>query len=115
MGGFFMIKMKLKEQIKKGKEIAEEQKEPELPKEPFRAYSLKEEREPDKYGRPISIRLNAEERAWLNEIKEDLDLKNDSRALKIAAFCGKNVLQTMFSRKILRYLFKKDRQKKEDL
>jgi len=107
--------MDVKEQIEQGKEIEQEQREPELPKEPFRAYSLKEEREPDKYGRPISVRLNAEERAWLNEIKEDLDLKNDSRALKIAAFCGKNVLQAFFSRKILRYLFKKDRQKKDDL
>jgi len=95
--------MNLKEEIEKGREIAKA----ELPKEPFRSYTLDEDREPDKYGRPISVRLNAEERAWLNEIKEDLGIKSDSRALKVAAMAGKNVLQTMFTRKILRYLFKK--------
>ena len=105
----------IKEQIKKGKEIAEEQREPELPKKPFRDYTLDEDKQPEKYARPISIRLNPTERAWLNEIKEDLDLKNDSRALKIAAMAGKNVLQTFFGRDILKYLFKKERKRKDDL
>ncbi len=105
----------LKEQIEKGKEIAEEQREPELPKKPFTSYTLDEDRQPDKYGRPISIRLNPTERAWLNEIKEDLDIKSDSRALKIAAMAGKNVLQTFFGRDILKYLFRKERKRKGDL
>ena len=107
--------MELKDQVKKGKQIAEAEREPELPKKPFRSYTLDGDKQPDKYGRPISIRLNIEERAWLNEIKEDLDIKNDSRALKIAAMAGKNVLQTFFGRDILKYLFKKERKRKGDL
>ena len=103
--------MDIKEQIQKGKEIAK----PELPKKPFRSYTLEEDKKEDKYGRPISVRLNPEERTWLNEVKEDLGIKSDSRALKTAAMAGKNVLQTMFTRKILRYLFKKKVEKEGDL
>ena len=106
--------MTIKEQIEKGKRIENELKEPELPKEPFRSYTLDEDRVEDKYGRPISVRLNAEERTWLNEIKEDMGIAADGKALKIVAFAGKNVLQTMFSRKILRYLFKKKTKKDEE-
>ena len=82
-----------------------------LEKEPFRAYTLEEERG---VGEIISVRLNAQERAILNEIKEDLNIRADSKALKIGAFVGLNVLHSLFSRKILRYLFKKERSKLGD-
>ncbi len=107
--------MDIKEQIKQGKDIEQGTQ---MPKVPFRSYTTDEERAErpaDKYGRPISVRLNDEERAWLNEIKEDLGINSDSRALKVAAMAGKNVLQTMFTRKILRYLFKKKVQKEPGL
>ncbi len=83
-----------------------------IKKAPFRSYTLEE----DKKDRPdiFTVRLNKEERAWLEEVKEDLNIKSDSKALKIGAFIGKNVLHTLFTRPILRYLFKKDRQKLED-
>lgn len=85
--------------------------EPELPKKPFVSYTLDE----DKKDKDIfTVRINKEERGWLEEVKEDLNVKSDSKALKIAAFVGRNVLHAIFSRQILRYLFKKERQKLED-
>ena len=85
-----------------------------IEKEPFRRYDLDKSEHELKYGRPISVRLNDTERAWLEEFKEDLNIKSDSKALKTAALIGKNVLQGMLGRKILRYLFKNDREKLED-
>ena len=81
-----------------------------LTKESFRSYSLKEERR----GEVISVRINAQERAILDQLKEDLNIKADSKALKIGALVGLNVLHSLFTRKILRYLFKKERSKLED-
>ena len=85
-----------------------------LEKEKFRRYELEESLHEIKYGRPISVRLNETERKWLEEIKEDLNIKSDSKALKYSALIGKNVLQSLLSRKILQYLFKNDRQKLDD-
>ena len=86
-------------------------KEPELPKEPFRTYTLDE----DKKSKDIfTVRVNKEERELLEQIKEDLNIKSDGKALKIAALIGKNVLHNTFTRPILKYLFKKERQKLED-
>ena len=80
---------------------------------PFVPYKLEEEREitPEKV---FSIRLNKEEALWLEELKEDLNIKSDGKALKISAFIGKNVLQSLLGRKNLRYLFKKEREKLSD-
>lgn len=83
-----------------------------IEKKPFVNYTLDENKKP--YKDVITVRLNQDERAWLEELKEDLNLKSDSTALKTGALIGKNVLQGTFTRPILRYLFKKDRQKLED-
>jgi hypothetical protein len=82
-----------------------------LEKKPFVRYNLEDN---SKYS-IFTVRLNSEEQAWLQEIKEDLNIHSNSKALKFAAFLGKNVLQAMFSRKILQYLFKKKRPKLTDL
>ena len=79
---------------------------------PFVPTKLEEERKDTK--EVFTVRVNQEERTWLEEIKEDLNTPSDSKALKIAAYIGKNVLQGTFSRPILRFLFKKDRVKLED-
>jgi hypothetical protein len=69
----------------------------------------------EKKADTFTVRLNKEERAWLEEIKEDLNVPSDSKALKIAALTiGRNVLHSTFTRPLLRYLFKKDRSKLED-
>ncbi len=62
----------------------------------------------------VNVRLNKLERTLLEEIKEDFNIKADARALKLSAFIGRNVTQSLFSRKMLQYLFKKDRQRLED-
>ena len=75
-----------------------------IAKQPFVRYRLEEE---PKIRDIISVSLNKEERAWLNELKRTLNLNNDSKTLKIGAFIGKNVIQQMFSPPIQRVLFKK--------
>lgn len=60
-------------------------------------------------SRPISIRLNAEERVLLEDIKLVLDLSSDGAALKQAAFVGWNVLQRTLGRDNLRWLASKER------
>ena len=80
---------------------------------PFQAQRLEEERAKDK-SRVIPVRVNKEEATWLEEIKEDLNIKSDGKALKTAAFIGRNVLQAQLGRPLLKYLFKNDRQKLED-
>ena len=79
-----------------------------LKKKPFVAYNIGE-----KKTDTFTVRVNPEQRAWLEEIKEDLNIKSDSKALKIAAFVGRNVLHQLFTRPLLRYLFKKERVKLE--
>jgi hypothetical protein len=81
-------------------------------KEPFRSYTLDE----DKNSKDVvfSVRFNEQELQWLEEIKQDLNIPNNSRALKVAAFAGKNVLHGVFGRQLLAYLFSKDRVKKNE-
>lgn len=54
----------------------------------------------------ISVSINQEERQWLNELKETFNITNDSKALKLSALLGKNVIQTMFGGKNFKHLFK---------
>lgn len=80
---------------------------------PFYPTRLEEER--GKENREVfSVSINPEERIWLDELKEDLNVKQDGKALKMAAFIGRNVLHTTFTRKFLGYLFKKERSKFDD-
>ena len=71
--------------------------------EPF--YKRQEGKKEDTF----TVRMNPQERAWLQEIKEDLDIKSDGKALKMGAFIGRNVIQGTFTRAFLKYLFKKER------
>ena len=81
-----------------------------IKKKPFVNYTLEEDRDTD-YKNVFSVRLNKQETQWLEEIKEDLNIKSNGKALKMAAFIGKNVLQGLLTRKILRYLFNPNREK----
>jgi len=83
-----------------------------IKKKPFTSYTLEEDR--SKHKDIFTVRVNVEERALLEELKEDLNIKSDSKALKTGALIGKNVLQHIFTRPILRYLFKSERIKLED-
>jgi len=80
---------------------------------PFIRYRLDEEAEGS--GDIISVRLNAEERQILNEMKSILDIKSDGKLLKLLAFAvGRNVLHDTFGEPLLKYLFKKDRSRLSD-
>lgn len=82
-----------------------------IQKAPFRKYNLEEDfTKKDVF----SVRVNKEERAIIEDIKEMLDIKSDSTALKFAAEVGRNVLLNTFGKDRLRYLFKNDRHRLSD-
>jgi len=74
---------------------------------PFYRKTLKTGSEGDKLL--LTLRLNKEERAFLDDIKETLDISSDGAALKLAAFKGWAVLQRTFGRDFLKWLSSKDR------
>lgn len=80
-----------------------------IKKKAFRKYKLDEEKQNEKNTDLFTCRLNAEERKMLEEIKECLNIKSDSKALKISARVGLNVLQATFTKPILQYLTSKER------
>lgn len=57
----------------------------------------------------FTIRLNEQERAKLEEIKQVLDINSDGSALKIACFQGWDVLQRTLGKDYLRWLCDKNR------
>ena len=75
---------------------------------PFVPQRLEEERDKDK-SEVLPVRINQEERAWLNQIKTDLNIKSDSTALKKAAFVGKNVIHDVFGTKFWRSFTNKEK------
>lgn len=73
---------------------------------PFYRKNLKKD---DEAKLLLTLRLNKEERAQLDLIKEALDLSSDGAALKLAAFKGWGVLQRTLGAETLRWLSSKDR------
>jgi hypothetical protein len=76
-----------------------------LTKEPFRLYNTDKKEKAD----IISVRISKEERETLEELKEILDINSDAKALKFSAFIGRNVVFSIFGRKMATFLFKEDR------
>jgi hypothetical protein len=58
----------------------------------------------------LTLRLNKEERALLDEIKDVLDINSDGGALKLSAFKGWLVLQRTLGKDTLKWLCSKERQ-----
>lgn len=83
-----------------------------LKKKLFTAYKLDAER--NKESVVIPIRLNNFERKLVDEIKELLNIHSDSKALKVSARIGFDVLQRTFSKKTLKYLCKENRERLTD-
>jgi hypothetical protein len=80
-----------------------------IEKEPFVNYTLGE-----KDKNVFTVRVNDEEKKLIEELKEMLNIKSDSKALKMGAQIGLNVLHHTFGKEFLMYLFKKERSKLED-
>jgi len=77
----------------------------------YTAVNLDEERAP---GTVLRVRFNEAELKMLEEFKQDLNIAEDSTALKAALEVARNVLQSTFGRELLRWLFKNDRPKLSD-
>lgn len=80
-----------------------------IKKKPFTRYNLKIED-----SNVITIRINVDERMLLEEFKELLNVKSDSKALKIGVIIAKNVIHRTLGSKLCRYLFLNERVKLSD-
>lgn len=65
--------------------------------------------EEDRKDDVFTVRVNADERAMLERMKQIFDTKQDSTALKSTFAVGYHVIHTMFGAPFAQYLFKKDR------
>lgn len=74
--------------------------------EPFYPKNLEDEREQRDI---IGVSLNEKERAWLEEMKETLDMPGDSNTIKILAEVGSNVIRNSFSIDLMKRLVSKSR------
>lgn len=83
-----------------------------LEKKPFTSYTLEEDKSKDSIV--IPVRVNVDERAMVKAVKELLNVNSDSKALKISARVGLDVLQRTFSGKTLKYLCKEKRERLSD-
>jgi hypothetical protein len=80
---------------------------------PFEPKKTEEERTEEKSW-VISIRINDEENALIQKAKQILDIESDTKALKIMARVGLNVIQNTFSEETMRYLSSSKRERKTD-
>lgn len=88
---------------------------PELIKEPFRSYTLDEERKKNKF-RNISLRSNPRMDAMIEDIKEDLHIEGESTAIKKAFDVGYNVIHNQLGKSFFKGLLsKKDKKKSKFL
>ena len=83
-----------------------------LEKEKFVNYTLDEDKKLESVVLPV--RTNKLEQLMIKEIKELLNIHSDSKALKIAARVGLDVLQRTFSSKVLKYLCSEKRERLSD-
>ena len=84
-----------------------------LEKKPFTRYKLDEEIKENDFT--FTIRLNPAERLVLEDCKKALDIKSNSKCLKVMGLViGRNVLFSVFGKKMLKYLSSKERQRYSD-
>ena len=78
-------------------------------KAPFRSYTLDSDKGVQRDI--ISISMNPEERAWLEQFKAESRIPHDSKALKFLAELGFNVIHSTLGSKNLKYLASENRTK----
>ena len=78
-------------------------------KVPFRTYTLEEDKED--LGEVISLRINKEERALLEELKSLMNFTADAKAIKSSLVLAKNVIHGTFTAPFFRYLTSSTRRK----
>jgi hypothetical protein len=82
-------------------------------RKPFEPEKLEEERALEKSW-PISVRINEQEKAMIDKLRDLLDIEGDSKALKKGAEIGLNVLLGVFGEKMIKYLCEGNRERKSD-
>lgn len=80
---------------------------------PFEPKRSEESRSEDKSW-VISLRINEQEKAMLDKLRTLLDVESDTKALKMGAEIGLNVIQSVFGEKMLKYLSDAKRERKSD-
>lgn len=80
---------------------------------PFESKRLDEEKTEDK-SFVMSIRINEQERLMIEQARKLLNVESDTKALKMIAEIGLNVIQATFGEKMLRYLSDSKRERKTD-
>ena len=83
-------------------------------KKPFQNYTLEEDKVKDAKSEIISIRLNVEERAMINETKALFNIEADAKAIKLLMKWSYFVIHGKSIADIFKYLFKKERKKMVD-
>ena len=83
-----------------------------LEKKPFTPY--KDEADRSNKSIVIPVRVNKAEQELIKAIKEHLNIHSDSKALKVSARVGLDVLQRHFSPKVLKYLCNEKRERLTD-
>jgi len=84
-----------------------------LEKHKFQSYTSEEEREEAK-SRVIPVRANDKEQEMIKELRLLLNINSESKALKMGAEIGLNVIQGLFSKKTMKYLCKEKRERLTD-
>lgn len=84
-----------------------------LIRKPFENYTLEEEKKDEK-SEVISIRLNTEERAMIEETKALFNIQHDAKAIKLLMKWSYFVIHGKSIADIFKYLFKKERAKRID-
>jgi hypothetical protein len=80
---------------------------------PFESKRLEEDKADDK-SLVMSIRINEQERLMIEQARKLLNVESDTKALKMIAEIGLNVIQATFGEKMLRYLSDSKRERKTD-
>ena len=84
-----------------------------IKQKPFVRYKLDEEKAKEA-GRTFTVWCNKEDDELIEWAKVHLDIESDSKALKYLASIGKNLLESTFGSKKLKYLTRKDRKRYSD-
>lgn len=68
----------------------------------------------DKSKDQVNVTLDKDCRAWVEELKDALDMKSDARAIKVLIEAGRNAIFCSLSAETLKYVTSRGRVRKSD-
>lgn len=81
-----------------------------LEKKPFVSYTLDEDKK-EESSEVLTIRINKDERALIDELKALMNFNNDAKAIKAGMQIAKNIIHGTFGAVFFRYLTSSTRRK----